>query len=197
MNAGLRTISRASRILLIVVWAVVAITALTLYISSPERFSAGNISAFVEGFETEIWLVYLGLSAIRGFTLLPSTPLVLAGTILFPGQPWLVLAISITGILVSSSLIYFGSEALGFHEYFEQRKPSAVAMIRRRLEHTWGLAFVAAWAFFPLVPTDAVCYVAGTIKMNFFKFILAIFVGELILCSFYVFTGGSVLRNWL
>jgi uncharacterized membrane protein YdjX (TVP38/TMEM64 family) len=190
-----RNIGKFARLSLLGLWAGVIIFAITFYISNPSNFSASNIAAFIFTFQTEIWLVYLGMSAIRGFTLLPSTPLVLAGTFLYPDQPWLVLSISMAGILISSSLIYFFSEALGFHEYFEHKKPTAVERIRRRLEHPWGLAFVALWAFFPLVPTDAVCYVAGTIKMNFLKFITAVFVGELILCSIYVFTGGSLIRS--
>jgi uncharacterized membrane protein YdjX (TVP38/TMEM64 family) len=68
-----------------------------------------------------------------------------------------------------------------------------VEEIRKRLEHPFGLAFVALWAFFPLVPTDAVCYVAGTIRMHFLKFIIAVFVGELVLCSIYVFAAGRIL----
>ena len=129
------------------------------------------------------------MSVLRGFTLLPSTPLVLAGTFLYPDQPWLVLATSMAGILISSSLIYFCSEALGFAEYFESKRPAAVARIRERLERPTGLIFVALWAFFPLVPTDAVCYVAGSTKMNFVKFIFAVFIGESVLCSIYIFTG--------
>jgi uncharacterized membrane protein YdjX (TVP38/TMEM64 family) len=99
-----------------------------------------------------------------------------------------------TGILISSSLIYFFSETLGFAEYFEHRNPAALVRIRRRLEHPSGLAFVALWAFFPLVPTDAVCYVAGTTKMSFPRFISAVFLGELVLCSIYVFTGSTLFR---
>jgi len=137
------------------------------------------------------------MSVLRGFTLLPSTPLVLAGTFLYPNQPWLVLATALIGIVISSSLIYFFSETLGFADYLETKKPVAVHRIRHRLEQPTGLLFVCLWAFFPLVPTDAVCYVAGTTKMNFPKFILAVFTGELILCSIYVFSGGFVFRNWL
>jgi uncharacterized membrane protein YdjX (TVP38/TMEM64 family) len=191
----LKIVGKFARLTLLAAWAFVIILALTFYFLNPSTFTASNIATFIKSFETEIWLIYLGMSAIRGFTLLPSTPLVLAGTFLYPEQPLLVLATSMTGIIISSSLIYFCSEALGFHHYFEHKKPKAVEQIRRRLEQPWGLAFVALWAFFPLVPTDAVCYVAGTTKMNFFKFIFAIFVGELVLCSLYVFTGGSILRN--
>jgi uncharacterized membrane protein YdjX (TVP38/TMEM64 family) len=191
----LKTAGRAIRYAIIVMWAAAVLSAIALFLSHPEKFTAANIAAFLTAFRTEIWLIYLLLSVLRGFTLLPSTPLVLAGTLLYPDQPYLVLAISISGIVISSGLIYFCSEALGFSEYFESKKPAAVSRIRRRLEHPWGLAFVALWAFFPLVPTDAVCYVAGTIRMNFPKFIFAVFVGELLLCSIYVFGGNSLLHR--
>ena len=100
---------------------------------------------------------------------------------------------AISGIFLSSSMIYFFSEYLGFNEYFEGHKPELTHKIKARLEHLLGSAFVAAWAFFPLVPTDLVCYLAGTTKMNYAKFIAAIFAGELALCSFYIFFGGAVM----
>lgn len=187
------TFGRVLRISLILIWAAVILLAAVFYLSEPRRLNALEIALFIKTFETEIWLVYLAMSALRGFTLLPSTPLVLAGTLLYPDQPWLVLTISMTGILTSSSLIYFFSDALGFSRYFEQKKPETVAAVRRRLEQPAGLAFVALWAFFPLVPTDAVCYAAGTSRMHFGKFILAVIAGELVLCSIYIFTGSTLL----
>ena len=194
---SLKLAGKVARIIFLTVWAAVIVSAVAIYLADPQKFTASNIAAFISTFHTEIWLVYFALSALRGFTLLPSTPLVLAGTFLYPNQPWLVLSTSLAGIVLSSSMIYFFSEALGFADYFERKKPHAIAGLRTRLEHPAGLLFVALWAFFPLVPTDAVCYVAGTTKMNFVKFILAVFVGEFILCSIYVFFGGFAIRNWL
>lgn len=141
-----------------------------------------------------VWLIYIIFSTFRGFTLLPSTPLVIAGTILFPDHPWIVLAISVAGILISSTMIYFFSDYLGFTAYFENRKPKLSKKIRQRLDHPLGFLFVAGWAFFPLVPTDLVCYAAGTMRMKFPKFIAAIFAGEFALCIIYIFFGGSLLQ---
>ena len=197
MDINLASIAKITRLILLCLWAAVILTAVALYLSHPTEFTAANIAAFIHSFESEILVVYLAISALRGFTLLPSTPLVLAGTLLYPDEPWLVLAISMSGILISSILIYFCSEALGFAHFFETKKPVAVARIRRRLEHPWGLAFIALWAFFPLVPTDAVCYVAGSTKVNFRRFISAVFFGELVLSSIYVFTGRALFRSFM
>jgi len=188
---SLRKLVKFARLTLLVLWAAVVVAAIIFYLTNPSRFTASNIAAFITAFQAEIWLVYFAMSVLRGFTLLPSTPLVLAGTIVFPSQPVGVLLVSLCGIGLSSSLIYFCSEALGIREYFEDYKPQLVGRIKRRLEQPLGVIFIAAWAFFPLVPTDLVCYVSGSTGVNYWKFILAVLVGEAILCSIYVFFGGS------
>ena len=181
-----------TRKIVVFVWAVLIVGGLISYLVWPDAFKPESIASILCEFQNEALLIYLLISIARGFTLLPSTPLVLAGTLIFPGSPWVVLAVSIIGIVISSSLIYWFSEVLGFDEYFESNKPHRVQKIRSKLEHPLGLGFVSLWAFFPLVPTDAVCYVAGTIRMHFAKFIAAVFVGELMLCACYVFGGGHL-----
>jgi uncharacterized membrane protein YdjX (TVP38/TMEM64 family) len=171
-------------------WLAVILTGVGAYIIYPQEFTAPKIAAFLLRLQGEIWLVYLVISVLRGFTLLPSTPIVIAGTMLFPGQPFAVLSVSISGILLSSCMIYFFAEILGFSDFFENHKPELIHKIKSKLEHPAGFAFVVVWAFFPFVPTDLVCYVAGTTKMNFFKFIAAVFLGEMVLCSFYIFSGS-------
>ena len=186
-------LSSAVRYICLAVWIGAIIAGVGSYLLYPHLFTAENIADFLRRFEGEIWVIYLAMSALRGFSLLPSTPLVIAGTLLFPDQPIAVLTVSISGILLSSTMIYYFSEFLGFNEYFENHKPELTHKLKAKLEHPLGFLFVALWAFFPLVPTDLVCYLAGTTKMNYWKFIAAIFVGELILCSCYVFFGGSLM----
>ena len=182
------------RFVCIAVWVGVIVGCLSLYLVYPQTFTPENIASFLGQFQGEIWLVYLVLSALRGISLLPSTPLVIAGTMLFPAQPIAVLGVSIAGIVISSTMIYHFSEYLGFSDFFEGRNPKLMHRIKTKLEHPLGFLFVAAWAFFPLVPTDLVCYVAGTTKMNYWKFIFAIVAGEITLCSIYIFFGGAVLN---
>jgi uncharacterized membrane protein YdjX (TVP38/TMEM64 family) len=179
------------RTLLLAAWIGVIVSCLGTYIFNPDLFTPENVAGFLRRFQTEIWICYLAMSAARGFTLLPSTPMVIAGTVLFPDQPASVLVVSLVGILISSSLIYFASGFLGFRDYFERKKADLTNRIKARMEHPTGLLFVMLWAFFPLVPTDAVCYVAGTIKMSFPKFIVAVLAGETILCTIYVYLGRS------
>jgi len=178
------------------IWVCIIVSCIGSYFAWPEFFTPESIAALLTKFQGEALLIYLLLSVLRGFSLLPSTPLVFAGMLMFPTQPWLVLAVSILGILVSSSMIYWFSDLLGFSEYFERRKPEHVEKIKTKLDHPAGSLFVMLWAFFPFVPTDAVCYVAGTTRMHFAKFLGAIFIGELFLCGCYIFGGGQLLKSW-
>lgn len=179
----------------IAIWLSIALGGVVAFSVWPQTFTPDSIAALLTKFQSEALLIYLLISILRGFTLLPSTPFVIAGTLLFPRQPWLVFGVSLIGIVAASSMIYWLSDYLGIAEFFESRKPTQVAKIRARVEHPAGILFVVLWAFFPVVPTDAVCYVAGSIRMNFVKFIAAIFVGEVILCSIYVFGGSQLMTQ--
>jgi len=178
------------------IWILIIAACIGSYLIWPDFFTPESIAALLTKFQNEALLIFLLLSMLRGLSLLPSTPLVLAGAMMFPTQQWLVLAVSIFGILVSSSMIYWFSDLLGFTEFFKKRNPARLEKIRTKLEHPAGSFFVMLWAFFPFVPTDAVCYVAGTTRMHFAKFLAAIFVGEVILCACYVFGGGQLLKGW-
>ena len=176
-------------------WACCIVFCIFLYFSQPDNFTPSHIADLLLRYKGIALLLYAAVSTIRGFTLLPSTPLVIAGTLIFPRDPYLVLAVSIGGILLSSTMIYFFSDWLGFRDFFDTKRAQLTERIRTQLEKPAGVFFVFFWSFFPLVPTDAVCYVAGTSRMAFRKFILAVFLGEMILCSFYIFFGGFLFRS--
>lgn len=186
--------SKAIRYICLAIWLAAIVSGVATFILYPHAFTAENIAETLRRFHGAIWLVYFGMSALRGVSLLPSTPLIIAGTLLFPAQPFAVLAVSMTGIFISSTMIYFFSEHLGLNDYFEGRKPELTHKIKTKLEHPLGFIFVALWAFFPFVPTDLVCYLAGTTRMKYWLFIAAVLVGEFVLCSFYIFFGGAVLN---
>jgi len=137
------------------------------------------------------YLVYLLMGCVRGFTLIPATYLVVTGLLFFPPVPLFVL--SLIGILVSSSIIYFFSDALHLDEFFGRKHADLIArtkVILRRNE----LPIVIGWSFFPLVPTDLICYVCGTLEVDFKKLLLGVFIGEGTICAIYIFFGGHLLR---
>ena len=140
-----------------------------------------------------VYVVYLALGCIRGFTLIPATYLVVAGMLVLPPLPLYVL--TLIGIIVSSAAVYYFAEAMHFDKFFEQRYHAQVtklrALIRRR-----ELPIVIAWSFFPIAPTDLVCYVCGALKVDVKKCLLGVTVGEGAICAVYIFLGSGAL-SWL
>ena len=168
------------------------VAALAWWACNPSAVTPANIHAGLKRYRSWALLIYFVVSAVRGCLLIPSTPFVLAGAMLFPNNQWLVFWISLIGVLSGSSIIYFFSDRLGFAEVIERKHAAALQKVRVRME-SHGVLIVILWSFFPLVPTDLVCYLAGVIRMRFLKFIVAVGIGESVLIAGYVFLGSWIL----
>ena len=51
--------------------------------------------------------------------------------------------------------------------------------------------------YFPVAPTDLACYVAGVLRLPFWRFLAAICLGETIVCAIYIFSGQLAWRGFL
>ncbi|HLX00407.1 MAG TPA: VTT domain-containing protein [Candidatus Acidoferrales bacterium] len=136
-------------------------------------------------------LIYFAAGCLRGFTLIPSTYLVFVAIPFFP--PTMLFVLTIAGILVSSASIYYFSESLGLEEYFEREHKVGVLRVRNVLQKH-ELPIIIGWSFFPLAPTDLICYVCGVLEVDFWKFLFGVLVGEGTICGIYIFLGDHLLR---
>lgn len=174
-----------------IIWIALVLSGLVLFFLHPEWFTKEGISEFVAKKQANVIIIYLIISLVRGIFLLPSTPFVLAGIILFPDQPWLVFWISMVGILVTATYLYFASRFLEFEKLFGAKNFDKIERIKHKLNKN-GFWIVLGWSFFPFVPTDLICYIAGAIRMNFWKYISAVYIGEAILVGCYIYLGESI-----
>jgi len=157
------------KLVIFIFWLLVIFGSLSIYILNPDYFEPEVISSFLQKHAGSLLFVYSILSIVRGFTLIPSTPFIFAGAILFPSNLIAVLIISISGILISSTFIYYFSDFMEFNKFFIKKYPKKIVWVTEKLNRKEGFLFLVAWCFFPAVPTDLVCYVAGTIKMHYPK----------------------------
>ncbi len=118
---------------LITLWLIMVIISLTFYYFVQEFFVPKNLKIFFIEFYEYFFILYLLISILRGLTLIPSTPFILMGILLFPQYPIFVFFISIIGILVSSSFVYFFSEFLGFDLFFEKHYKNKIEKLRKLL----------------------------------------------------------------
>jgi uncharacterized membrane protein YdjX (TVP38/TMEM64 family) len=137
--------------------------------------------------------LYLAFGCLRGFTLIPSTTLVLAAVPFLP--PWPLFALTLAGIVVSSASIYLFAGALGLEALFLRRHERAYRRLQSALER-WELPVIVAWSFFPLAPTDLICYVCGVMRVDLRKCLLGVTLGEGAICAVYVFLGDWALRSF-
>ena len=151
------------------------------------RLEAATTRSMVAG-----GLVYLLLGSLRGFTLIPATSLVLIGILFFP--PWPLFAMTLAGILVSSASIYYFSEALHIEELLKAQHAGKLSRMRDLLNR-YGLPVIIAWSFFPLAPTDLVCYLAGVLRIRIAVLLLGVAIGEGAICALYIFVGHAALTS--
>lgn len=135
------------------------------------------------------YALYLALGCVRGFTLIPAANLVLLAIPIFPPLP--LLALTLVGILISSASLYAFAGSLHLSEYFEQRHAEKVARVRAALARN-PTTIVMVWSFFPLAPTDLICYVCGAMRISFRRFMLGVLVGEGAICALYIFAGRGL-----
>ncbi len=180
------------RLLLAILWLAAAGGGLVAVLTHRDLVramlaEAASVSIVASG------LLYLALGSVRGFTLIPSTTLVLVAMAFFPPVPLFVLTLA--GILISSASIYWFADALGLAALLERRHASAVGRLTR-LSQDHELLIIIGWSFFPFAPTDLICYVCGVLRVNFLKFLIGVAIGEGTICGVYIFLGDQALR-WL
>ena len=174
---------------------LVAIVLVSLLIF-PDWLSRDSISGLLNNFGTMALIVYIVLSLMRSLLMIPCTPFVLAGAISFPQWPLLVLVISFTGIVVGAFFVYKFPSFGNYDEYLKEKYPGKIAELKKKMQGRYAFAIVAGWSFFPLVPTDVICYVAGIAKMSFRRMTTALLIGEMPLVAAYIFLGVEI-GEWL
>lgn len=185
------TMLKSFKIIFYIFWSTAVLALVIFYFVRPDLMTVEALSDFISSYESEMLLIYVILTLVRGLFLIPSTPFVLAGVVLFPEHPVFMIIISMIGIMLTSAALYYFSDILGFSNYLEKKHPSGVEKWKQRLNNPKSTLFVIGWSFFPFVPTDLICYVAGIVKMPFRYMFLGVFTGELILVTFYVYFGSS------
>ena len=175
---------------IIFAWIILALSALYLYFFQPDFFqnqlrSAFGLSVFFG------YAFFLILGSLRGFTLIPVTYLIVLGLLFFNPLPLFLL--TMTGILISSVGIYFFSEFLRLDAFFKKRYPKQILRLKTAFAKN-ELPIIILWSFFPFLPTDLICYVAGSLRVDLRKLILGIFIGEGITSGLYIFFGNQLIR---
>lgn len=181
----------AVRYALFAMWLLIVGGALYLYFFEREFIKSELQGAFSASMVVGS-IIYVLLGSFRAFTLVPATFLLLVGLPFFP--PLWLLIITMLGVAVSSSICYFFAEALHMDEFFEQKHPKHIRKLKDLLQR-YQLPIIIGWSFMMFLPTDLICYVCGTLRINFPKFIVGVVIGEGSVYAIYIYAADYFLRG--
>jgi uncharacterized membrane protein YdjX (TVP38/TMEM64 family) len=180
------------RIIIFIFWTLTIVSVGIFLSLHREYLDPGFLLDFFRWFGPWALFVYLIASFFRGLLFIPNTPLILVGTLFFPENPHIVYSISLCAVLFSGTMIYKFSDIMGFDEWFAEHEKNKTVL---RAIEKYGFFAVAFWSFFLILPTDLICYVAGTVRMNYWKFISALALWEGIIIGIMVYGGGEILTK--
>ena len=179
------------RLIALFLWLALVAVLSILYAVRPDLLEPERVVGTLRRSGQSVLFGYVVLSVLRPFTLIPSTVLIIVGTLLFPDRQWFVMVSSLGAVVASAVLIYYFFEFLGLGDLFERTHATKVRWLERQM-HQKGFFLVVGWSMFPFVPTDVICYVAGTLRMHVGKFAAGVALGELPIVAFYVWATGAV-----
>lgn len=175
---------------LLALWILVVAGALYLYFFKRELIQTEMRDALSASF----WVAsisYVLIGSFRAFTLVPATfPLLIAMPFF---DPWVLLALTLPCIAISSSIVYGFAEVIHLDEVFERKYLKQIQKLKAALQ-TYQLPIIIGWSFFLFLPTDLICYVCGSLRIDFRKFLFGVVVGEGTVYAIYIFLGDWVLR---
>ena len=137
-----------------------------------------------------VWIALLALQCGCAVLMVPSLPLVVASTLLFPDQPLRVLLLALIGVLLSALMIRANARyvGLGRQRLRYRLLRRARAWIRRH-----GSPALCLWCMAPFLPTDLGCYVAAAARMPLSRYLPAVLLGEAVLCASVVYGVAGLL----
>lgn len=174
-------------------WLFLISITLSLYFFKPELFEPQRIRQFFSDNLISGLFVYFIISTLRGFTLIPSTPIVLAGILVFP--PWPLFLVNQLAVLSSSAILYYMVRYIRMDGFFNSRYPRYIDTLKRWL-HRKELPVITVWGFAPFVPTDMIVYVCSVLRIHIAKTLFGVSIGEGVICALYIF-GGAAGVNYL
>lgn len=167
-------------------WLSLVMIVLGIYYFLPSTFNYEQLELLIEQNKELGLLMIFGLHILRSFIFIPASPLIILSVILFPDNLLTLLIVNWLGMSCSAIVIFALSNYLDF-DHLLKKKPTAVSKITHRLNKQSGFWYVFIWSFIPVVSSDLLCFIAGSLKIKFPHFISAFSMGTFFLCSMYIY----------
>ena len=176
---------------LLAVWLVAVAGALYFYFFRRD-FMQAQLQDAMSASSVAAAALYMVLGSLRAFTLVPASFLLFVAIPFF--NPWLLLALTLLCIAVSSSICYWFADALNLDDAFRRKYPQQILRLTGLLQRN-ELPIIIGWSFMLFLPTDLICYLCGSLRINYPKFLIGVLIGEGSVYAIYIFLGDYALRH--
>ena len=99
-----------------------------------------------------------------------------------------------TSIVLSSLSVYYFSRHMRLAALLERNHAVQIERVRRALA-SHALPAIICWSAAPFLPTDVICYLAGSLRIDIRRVILGVTIGESLTVATYVFVGHTLLHH--
>jgi uncharacterized membrane protein YdjX (TVP38/TMEM64 family) len=97
------------------------------------------------------------------------------------------------GALISSGSIYYFAASFKFYERLQRTRSTQLTAMEERLKN-YELPLIIGWSFLPVLPTDLVCCLSGVMRINLFKLLFGVLIGEGICSALCIFGSYRLLQ---
>ena len=174
-------------------WVAGIILLAVVLIWNREYLNPSLLAELIREYKISSSVIYFFTIIVLEFFIIPTSPLVLAGALIFSEDPFSFIIVTMTAILAASVLIYYFAQFVNLEEWLNRKYPKQFLYIQSKLNQ-YGFWIISGWSFLPLVSTSLICYTSGVIRYPVLKFLLALFIGETIRICLYTFTASGVVE---
>jgi uncharacterized membrane protein YdjX (TVP38/TMEM64 family) len=173
-------------------WLIIILGGMITYLFFPEKLSFSFLEETAANYPVETPIIYYLLS-FQGVVFLPS-PLILVGALIF--NPIELFVVNMAGVMTSATIVYYFSRYLECDVYLETKYSEYTHKIKTKLMDK-ELPLIVGWSFFPMAPTNLIVYIVSSLRINVFKCLLGVFIGESIINAFYIITATMLIKGSL
>lgn len=177
-------------------WIGLILATIVFFVARPDLLDGENMKTFIQNNGSSLKSFFAILCFIRCFTLIPATPFIVSGILLFPDDLWYVFRVCMITVLFAATLHFYFSHLLGFDKILTKKFSKSFEKAKTFMQKN-GALYTFLWSIAPFLPSELIYYVAGLSNMRYTHFIGAIILGEFVILYAYIFLGGEMFQRIL
>src|SRR5690606_23966400 len=102
-------------------WTILIVGGILVFALNPQLLQGSEMKNFIAENAVEMKSFYLLVCLLRCLTLIPATPFIAAGVLLFPDDLDYVMAVSTITVLIAATVHFYFSRVLEFDKLLERK----------------------------------------------------------------------------